>query len=1117
MQDLVGKHLGKYYIVDHLASGGMAEVYRGFHPRLSRYVAIKVIRRQLASHSDFVDRFEREAMAVAQFRHPNIVQVHDFDLINNMYYMVMEYVEGPTLETELLERNRQHQHFSNQEIGQILIPLASAINYAHQRGIVHRDLKPANIMFTLEGNVVLTDFGVALLRGTSEGEEAGLVTGTLAYMSPEQAQGEVVDERSDVYSLGVVLYEVLTGQVPFAGNDFVQVVMQIIGQNPPKPSTIRPGIDPNIENLILKALSKNPDTRYSSVAEMDNHFQSLTATAQSPAAIPTTPLVSVSQSAKLPNQTAIFRQMAFLPAPQSIASPPVLPNFVGRESELKQFMIGLKTNHVAVITGMAGIGKTALAAQLANQFDQPHEVFWYSCLDGDGIQSIVWQLAGFLFHQGKEDLWQLLETIRQAGGQLPPVDELFDYLFHLLNQGRYLLCFDDFQHVEDDPLMASFTDRLKSTIAENDVLVIITSRRMPTIVDTLPIKAIAGLSKADVQIFANERGLTLTDDQIDQLYTQTEGNAEFLNLAVNILQRSRNPARTLARLEETNDIEQYLMAEVDDSLDDDEREVMEAVSILMRYPGTRDAISAILGDVSVRRTLRDLVDTNLLTQRDGPSGREYSQHAIVQLFYYDSLGRRTRIELHEAAAAYYELDEPDTLKSAQHYERARHYEKSAALVTKDIWTLINQGQSKPLQRLLNQFKARDFDSEHWVQINNTQGKIHALFGERELAQKHHQIALDELSYLPDQDTQKAYEADICRDMAELLEQEAPQEALVWLERGLTIANANNAKLSAALQIKVGTVQINMGNFDLALDALKAGYRRIPETSGQLKILALRDLGVVHFFLGDLDQAIQYTRRALEISERQYDHFQTVDLLNNLSAFRFTACHWSEAIEGWQQALTLAEHLGSVIQVASAEGNLGSAHIYKGDHEQALTHLNKAFGLAKDNHLKMYETTFQYRLAELHIKQKQWNMAADAIQQAEDLANEIKAKGNLPEIYSARAELALAQGDLQQGLNYAQQAYGVSDDLQMTLEKGKSLRILAQLQQALGNHQQAQTNLAESLALLETQDRYEAALTKKVLGQYWLQDDRSTALKWLTEARETFVELGAKRDLADLHF
>lgn len=267
MADLIGQTVGKYRVVARLGRGGMAEVYKAYQPGLDRYVAIKVLHSHLAEDADFIGRFEREARAVANLRHPNIVQVFDFDMQQQMYYMAMEFIEGPTLKAELLERSRKESLFTLDETIRIMVALCGAIDYAHSRGMVHRDLKPANFILTKDGQILILDFGIAKIVGATQYTVTGAMSGTPAYMSPEQGQGERGDERSDIYSLGVVLYEMVTGKVPFDADTPFAVIMKHITNPLPLPRSINPDIPEAFERIILKALSKNPDDRYQSGGE----------------------------------------------------------------------------------------------------------------------------------------------------------------------------------------------------------------------------------------------------------------------------------------------------------------------------------------------------------------------------------------------------------------------------------------------------------------------------------------------------------------------------------------------------------------------------------------------------------------------------------------------------------------------------------------------------------------------------------------------------------------------------------------------------------------------------------------------------------------------------------
>jgi serine/threonine protein kinase len=256
---MIGKSLGSYQIVEELGRGGMAIVYRAYQPSLNRYVAVKVLPPQLSFDQQFVDRFQREARAAANLRHPNIVVIHDVGHHDDTYYIVMEYLEGRTLK-DLVE---QTGPLPPQRATRIVEQIAAALDYAHQRGFIHRDVKPANIFVGEGDRVTLTDFGIA--KAASETEHltrTGTLMGTPEYMSPEQAGGGTVDHRTDLYALGVVLYQMLVGRVPFRGTTPHAVLHHVIYEAPLPPRQLNPDLSPALEPVVLKAIAKQPDHRY---------------------------------------------------------------------------------------------------------------------------------------------------------------------------------------------------------------------------------------------------------------------------------------------------------------------------------------------------------------------------------------------------------------------------------------------------------------------------------------------------------------------------------------------------------------------------------------------------------------------------------------------------------------------------------------------------------------------------------------------------------------------------------------------------------------------------------------------------------------------------------------
>ena len=254
--------IGKYELRERLGRGGAAEVYKAYNPLLERVVAIKVLHAHLAEAPDFTSRFLREARLVAQLRHPNIVQVFDFDLDGERPYMVMEYVPGASLKQRLDDCFMREERLPLAEVVRIFKALLEAVGYAHAQGMLHRDLKPANILLDAAGRPVLTDFGIARLLSADRLTASGIAVGTPAYMSPEQGLGYDADERSDLYALGIVLFECLTGSVPFEADTAVALLLKHIHQPVPSLHELRPDLPEAMELIINKLLAKDPAERY---------------------------------------------------------------------------------------------------------------------------------------------------------------------------------------------------------------------------------------------------------------------------------------------------------------------------------------------------------------------------------------------------------------------------------------------------------------------------------------------------------------------------------------------------------------------------------------------------------------------------------------------------------------------------------------------------------------------------------------------------------------------------------------------------------------------------------------------------------------------------------------
>jgi serine/threonine protein kinase len=358
---LIDKTLGKYKVLEHLGHGGMSEVYKGQHEQLDRMVAVKVLHPFLADEEGFVVRFKREARIVATLRQQNIVQVFDFDYNEELgiYYMVMEYIDGPTLKTRLNDGP-----LPVEVVARIGIAIAEALEYAHQRGMVHRDVKPANIMFISDEQPVLTDFGIAKMLSLSELTATGAMVGTPAYMAPEVGIGKVGTAASDIYSLGVVLFQAVAGRLPFESDSPMGIVMQHINDPPPPLSRFVPSIPASFEEIVHRALEKQPDARFSRVADMADALRQVIgadAANGSAAALPSIPVVAptpplttrvLSSKVEFDNDERLLRSWS-VPAEETppVGASTLSPQATPKEGETDKPRVKLRRARVLRVVG----------------------------------------------------------------------------------------------------------------------------------------------------------------------------------------------------------------------------------------------------------------------------------------------------------------------------------------------------------------------------------------------------------------------------------------------------------------------------------------------------------------------------------------------------------------------------------------------------------------------------------------------------------------------------------------------------------------------------------------------------------------------------------------------
>lgn len=268
---MIGRELGKRYeVIERVGGGGMAIVYKAHDSLLNRKVAVKVLRQQYTNDNDFIRRFRREAQAAASLSHPNIVSIYDVGQDDDVYYIVMEYIEGSTLNDKI----KENAPLQIEEAVHIASQICDALDHAHQNEIIHRDIKPHNILIGKNGRIKVTDFGIARATASTDITQTGAVLGSVHYFSPEHAKGVSQGAKSDIYSLGIVLYQMLTGKLPFIGESPISVALKHLQEKVEEPRKVNPLIPQSVENIILKAVRKDPEERYMSAKEMHEDLES---------------------------------------------------------------------------------------------------------------------------------------------------------------------------------------------------------------------------------------------------------------------------------------------------------------------------------------------------------------------------------------------------------------------------------------------------------------------------------------------------------------------------------------------------------------------------------------------------------------------------------------------------------------------------------------------------------------------------------------------------------------------------------------------------------------------------------------------------------------------------
>lgn len=820
-----------------------------------------------------------------------------------------------------------------------------------------------------------------------------------------------------------------------------------------------------------------------------------------------------------PSLSAESRAASRLLPPPAPESPPDSPSFVGRERELSDLASRLASDHLAIIAGMPGTGKTTLAAKHARgAAEAGQNVFWHTFHSSEGIETVVWRLAGYLASQGQSEIWHSLQRSQQSNAQPVPIKLLVDYLLQSIRGKGCQIYLDDFHCVQDDPRTAVLLDGLLVLVRDSELSLVIVSRQMPDFAEKDAVQQISGLDITAARQLLGQHGVVLPDSLEQDLYAHTEGNPELLTLAAESLISGRDPVALIGDLLQSDNVLRFLTTETDKGLTEDQRAVMSAVAVLLGHPGSREAIEHLQPVSNLRRILSFLTARYLLITTLEPKDKKYSEHSLVQEYYYDLLSRRERIELHRAAGEFYEVVERDFLRAARHFERAGEPDRALRLAAENVWQIINRGEVKSLRELLDRLSSARLASQDRIELHLALGHACTVLGDSETARSSYEAVLAEAALPLASPHALRLRAEAHRGIGALLKDDAPVEALTWLRRGLEelaqAADANDVRQQrAGLNAELGFALINTGAFGEAIDALQQGLTLLPPGAHPLRAACLINLGIAHAEQGDSPAAQAYYQEALTMAEELGDRWRVTSARHNTGVELEINGDWEAAVGEYQAALATADQLGSARHQATVISSLGILRMKRGEYAESEAHLTRGLAVAEAASLRAYQVGALASRADLYLRQERMDEAGALLAQAREMAEEIEGRDQLPEIFRLIALLQVTEGDARQALLTIERSLALAREMDIQPEVGEGLRVKGQALAALGD-ESAMTCFAESAAVLKDYDPYEAARTQATWGHALLagaEAERGRAL--LREAKVEFERLGASRDAA----
>lgn len=1073
--------IGPYQLVRVIGRGGMGAVYLARHRETGHEVALKVLPPEYAAMPDRVARFLREGMAGTRLRHRNIVETYEVGEDNGAYFIALEYIRGESLRERI-----DQQALDLRTSLEIALQVSEALAHAHARHIVHRDLKPSNIMLTADGTVKVMDFGLAKVADASAVTMAGVLMGTAAYISPEQARGDTTDARSDLYSLGVMLYEMISGQLPFAAENTAALIFKHINEQPIPVRRLAPEVLPAVDGLVWRLLHKQPEQRFQSAVELASAIRLC--------------LEALDKGTSLP--ATLFDPT--LPSDEMLATSHI--PLVGRERELASLRQALERarasrGRLVLISGEAGLGKTRLVVEIQREarsagflcltghclyqedpnpylpfveilqsYLDTRETMVGAPDDEDTITHLVARLSNFLPYAatGKTPSapdalgWAdaqtaLFETIRQvltALGQRQPlflfVDDLQWASTATLRLLHYLA-----RNIQAAPILLVGTFRDEDIQQEagaephplQEVMQRMSRERLFERLTLSPLTR----EQSDALVKHVLPGAPEDADFLARVYAETEGNPFFILEALRMWQEEGLLVYTEAGWRLVGKPEEMRVPQrVHDviirrlqRLDETSREILDVAAVMGRR-FTVETISAALGlsKVELLRRLGRLEKNHQLIAFE--SGTYTFTHHLIRDVLYEELAEPLRVEYHLIIAKRLEELFAGRIEEVA-YDLAHHFYQGA-----DFRTALRYAQ------MATERAERQWALDEALHFNH--------------------LALNSIAHLPGDPHYVQQERDLRQRRAALLQVAGDlQGALEQLERALALCEQQrDAAREAEVLTEIARLHARKGEWETALQ-LASRAMGLAEKAGAAPIIAqaLSVRAIILFQTGNWDDALDSLRWADGLVQGEEHALLRARILGNMGNILDAQGRKEDAIRHYRQAIRIFEAGGRLLDSARGSLNLGFVYASMGKPAEARTCYQDALAI-----FRKVGDVYHTALTHQHL-----------------------------------AELELAQGDITTAADLCRIARDTFLRIGDELGKADTSRILGRIAARNGDAAQAQKHFAEAMASYgELGDRLNWAETSRELGRL-LAESRMTAeaVPYMQAAAEAYAELGLEKE------